>query len=97
MLSFELLMSGPAEEILFRGFFQSFLRKFWPEIWHLGKVDLPVAGLITALIFSLVHINYTLSPFAIIIWMLDSCLPLSALESFTQRYTTRPAVCFVPY
>jgi membrane protease YdiL (CAAX protease family) len=64
-LSFQLLLSGPAEEILFRGLFQSFLCKFWPEILRLRKVDIPVAGLITAVIFALVHINFTLTPFAI--------------------------------
>jgi len=50
---------------VFRGLIQSYLRQFWSTVWHWGTLVIPVAGLITAVIFGLGHINFTLVPLAI--------------------------------
>ena len=59
------LISGLSEEILFRGFMQTFLYRFFKGLYRWGPVEIPVAGLITAIIFSLVHINFRFFPFEI--------------------------------
>lgn len=64
-LFFMSVISGLSEEILFRGLMQTSLSRVVPGVWRWRAIDLPVAGLITAVIFTLVHINFTLAPFEI--------------------------------
>lgn len=64
-LFFMLVISGLSEEVLFRGMMQTPLTRWFPGVVRLRTLDLPVAGVITALIFAAVHINFTLAPLAI--------------------------------
>jgi len=64
-LSFMLLMPGPSEETLFRGFVMGVLLSSWKGSVHFGKVNLSTAGIIAALLFAYAHIGYTVSPFQI--------------------------------
>jgi hypothetical protein len=59
------LISGLSEEILFRGMMHTFLAKYFTEIWVLRGIEIPVAGFITTVIFTLAHINFKLVPFEI--------------------------------
>jgi membrane protease YdiL (CAAX protease family) len=65
MLFFMGFVSGLSEEILFRGMMQTYLQRQFTGVWMWGSIELPAAGLITAVIFSLVHINFRLFPFGI--------------------------------
>lgn len=65
MLFFMSVISGLSEEILFRGLMQTSLARVMPGVWRWQGIDLPIAGLVTAVIFTLVHINFTLTPFEI--------------------------------
>jgi len=64
-LFFMAVISGVSEEILFRGMMQT-----WLSRWAKGDVGLfgwrvSRAGFVTAVIFALVHINFTLTPFEV--------------------------------
>ncbi len=61
-LSFEWLLPGPSEEILFRGLIHTFLTQTWKGVWRFGKFSMPTAGIITALIFCLAHVNLFQTP-----------------------------------
>lgn len=64
-LFFMLAISGLSEEILFRGMMQTWLTRWFPGAVRLSGLELPGAGVITALIFAVVHVNFTLAPLAI--------------------------------
>jgi uncharacterized protein len=61
-LSFEWLLPGPSEEILFRGLIHTFLAQTWRGVWRVGKFAMPTAGIITTLIFCLAHVNLFQAP-----------------------------------
>ena len=64
-LFFMAVISGLSEEILFRGMMQSWLARWTgAEVALLGW-RLSLAGLVTAVIFAAVHVNFTLSPLAV--------------------------------
>jgi len=60
---FMFIMPGLSEEALFRGFVMIVLGQSWKGLIHIGKLTLPVSGLIASLIFTYAHISYTLFPF----------------------------------
>lgn len=60
-LGFQLFLSGPSEEILFRAFGITMLALVWNKRIFKGYVS--VANIITAIIFGLAHIGFTLVPF----------------------------------
>lgn len=59
---FMFLMPGLSEETLFRGFVMIVLGQSWKGIINVGKLTLPVSGLLAALIFTYAHISYTIFP-----------------------------------
>lgn len=65
MLFFMGFVSGLSEEILFRGLMQTYLQQHFSGVLKWRFIELPVAGLITAMIFTLVHVNFRLFPFEI--------------------------------
>lgn len=64
-LVFMWLISGSSEEILFRALFQTWFARFWTSTVSFGGVVIPTAGIVAALFFALVHINFRLWPFEI--------------------------------
>lgn len=61
-LSFEWLLPGPSEEILFRGLIHTYLAKTWKGVWQFGKLSIPTAGILTTLLFCLAHVDFVHSP-----------------------------------
>ena len=57
---------GLTEEIVFQGLFHSFLRRYWPEVlgWH--GLYLPMAGMWTALLFALSHMQLSIAPLCVV-------------------------------
>ena len=51
-----------SEETLFRGFVMVVLGQSWKGILNIGKLTIPVSGLLAALIFTYAHISYTIFP-----------------------------------
>lgn len=60
-LGFQLLLSGPSEEILFRAFAMTLIGIFFKTRIFKGKLS--VANLLAAIIFALAHISIYFSPF----------------------------------
>jgi uncharacterized protein len=64
-LLFGFLFVGLSEEILFRGLIQTYLSRFWRGVRRWGSIEMPVAGILAAGIFTLVHINFSIVPLQI--------------------------------
>ena len=66
-LGFQLLLSGTSEELLFRAFPIVLLSLVTGKAFVLfrGRVVLPLTVLISALLFAVAHINWTLNPFSV--------------------------------
>ncbi len=64
-VAFQLLLSGTSEELLFRAFPVTLLMLLTQKTFRLfkGRVQLPPAVIIAAVMFSLAHVNWTVSPF----------------------------------
>lgn len=62
-LGFQLLLSGPSEEILFRAFGITVLAIFYKKRLFKGKLS--VSNLLVAVIFGLAHIGISFSPFGL--------------------------------
>lgn len=62
---FMLVISGLSEEILFRGMMQTWLARWFPTPVSFAGVEVTGAGLVTAVIFAVVHVNFTLAPLQI--------------------------------
>lgn len=58
MLVFSWVIVGLSEEIVFRGFFQTALAKNWHGTVALAGVQVPLAGLWAAVIFTIAHISF---------------------------------------
>lgn len=65
VLSFQLLLSGTSEELLFRAFPVTLLMLAAPKSYRLfnNKVELPLSVILAAVLFSLGHVNWALNPF----------------------------------
>lgn len=59
ILVFSWILVGISEEIVFRGFFQTALARFWHGSVLIFGVKVPVAGLLAAVIFTIAHISFT--------------------------------------
>ena len=59
---FMFTMPGLSEETLFRGFAMVVLGQSWKGVLTIGKLTLPVSGLLAAVIFTYAHISYTIFP-----------------------------------
>lgn len=66
-LGFELLLSGPSEEILFRALPIILLTAVMKNSvsFKLFKWDISIANLLAALLFSVAHVQWSLSPFTL--------------------------------
>jgi membrane protease YdiL (CAAX protease family) len=62
-LGFQLLLSGPSEELIFRAFAITMLVPVIRGRFLKGKVS--YANLIAALIFGLAHVKFSFAPFAV--------------------------------
>ncbi len=62
VLTTHLLVIGTTQEVLYRGFVMGFLENRWPTVYRLGGMEIPVRGLIAAVIFMLSHVK-PLPPF----------------------------------
>jgi uncharacterized protein len=58
ILAFSWVLVGLSEEIVFRGFFQTALARFWRGTMSIFGVTVPVAGLLAAAIFTIAHISF---------------------------------------
>lgn len=64
-LAFGFLFVGASEEILFRGLIHTYLGRYWKGVWRWRDWELPAAGLIAALLFTLAHVGLSFGPFRI--------------------------------
>lgn len=62
-LSFQLLLSGPSEEIIFRAFALTMLGLVIKGLVFAGKASL--ANIVAALIFGLAHVSFSFAPFRV--------------------------------
>ena len=62
-MGFQLLLSGPSEELIFRAFAITMLALFIKGRVFKGKVS--VANMIAAVIFGLAHVGFSFAPFAV--------------------------------
>lgn len=59
ILVFSWIIVGLSEEVVFRGFFQTALAKFWRGTVKMVGVQVPVAGVWAAIIFTVAHISFS--------------------------------------
>lgn len=64
-LGFKLILSGTAEEPLFRGLVMILLYQSRSGVIRLGGIEMPHAGVMAAVIFAAAHVGFTIWPFAI--------------------------------
>jgi membrane protease YdiL (CAAX protease family) len=64
-LAFDWLWVGVTEEIIFQGLGHSFLRRWWPEVFHWRRIHLPVAGVLAAILFSVAHVGLSFAPLCV--------------------------------
>lgn len=76
-LFFMWVVSGVSEEILFRGLFQTWFARFWSRVVKVAGVEIPVAGIVAAIFFAVVHIN-----FSIITWEITHFSPMQIALAF---------------
>ena len=58
VLSFQFLLSGAGEEPLFRGLVMGVLGRYWTKVYRVGRVEMPVTGLVATALFMLAHVNF---------------------------------------
>jgi membrane protease YdiL (CAAX protease family) len=58
------LVIGTTQEVLFRGFVMGFLENRWPEVHRRGRWEIPLRGVLAAVIFSLAHVK----PYPPFVW-----------------------------
>ena len=59
VLGFQALLSGTAEEPLFRGLVMTVLGRYWTRVLRVGRFEMPVTGLIATALFMLAHARWT--------------------------------------
>ena len=64
-LGFEFLLSGTSEEPLFRGFLMTLLALSWTRVYHIRRVQIPLAGIWATLLFMMGHIGIDFSSWTI--------------------------------
>ena len=66
-LGFQLLLSGPSEEILFRAFpITLFVYSFREsKVIRIRELDISLENIIATLLFTLAHVRWTLNPFSV--------------------------------
>ena len=63
---FRLVMPGLSEEILFRGLVIGILMISIKSFIKIGKIEIPTAGIIAAVIFAIAHVGINFMPFQIV-------------------------------
>lgn len=58
------LIIGTTQEVLVRGFVMTFLQNRWPKVYRFAGVEVPLSGLLAAVIFMLAHVK----PFPPFFW-----------------------------
>lgn len=58
MMVFSWIIVGISEEIVFRGFFQTAFAAYWPGTFRAFDTDIPIAGLLAAIVFTIAHIHF---------------------------------------
>jgi uncharacterized protein len=76
-LFFMWIVSGLSEEILFRGLFQTWFARFWKGRVQLFGIEVPVAGIVAAALFALVHVNFSFST-----WQITHFSPMQVALAF---------------
>lgn len=64
-LAFGFLLVGVSEEILFRGLFHTWLARSWTGQVRVRGVEMPTAGIVAALVFTLAHVGFRIAPFEV--------------------------------
>jgi CAAX protease family protein len=64
VLTTHFLVIGTTQEVLYRGFVMGFLENRWPTVYRVAGIEIPVRGLIAAVIFMLSHVK----PFPPFVW-----------------------------
>jgi membrane protease YdiL (CAAX protease family) len=64
-LAFEWIVVGLTEEFWFRGVLYRWLRSAWTGTVQLGRWEIPSAAVISAILFSAAHINFSTATFTI--------------------------------
>jgi len=65
VLGFQVLLTGTAEEPLFRGMLMTVLGKYLTGMHRIGNWEIPSSGVVATILFTLAHVGFTISPFAI--------------------------------
>jgi uncharacterized protein len=76
-LAFGFLFAGLSEEIRFRGLVHTWLAGYWTGVWRWGDRQMPVAGIVATIIFTVAHIGFRLDPFQI-----THLRPLQLVQAF---------------
>jgi membrane protease YdiL (CAAX protease family) len=90
-LFFMWIVSGVSEEILFRGLFQTWFARFWTGAFRIGGTEMPVAGVVGALFFALVHVNFSFETWEITRFSPMQVAVASCSACSTRRLITEPA------
>lgn len=64
-LAFGLVLVGLSEEILFRGLFHTWLARSWTGVVHVRGLEMPIAGIAAALVFTAAHVGFRVAPFEV--------------------------------
>ena len=59
VLGFQALLSGTAEEPLFRGLVMTVLGRYWTRVVRIRSFEMPVTGLVATALFMLAHARWT--------------------------------------
>lgn len=65
VIIFRFIFPGLSEEILFRSYLITLLMISWKKIYTFNTIEIPFAGIIAAILFSIAHIGISLYPFKI--------------------------------
>lgn len=64
-LAFGFVLVGLSEEILFRGLFHTWLARSWTGVVRVRGVEMPTAGIVAALVFTVAHVGFRIAPFEV--------------------------------
>jgi len=76
VLGFQFLLSGGAEEPLYRGLVMVVLAKYFKSVYRIGNIELPLTGIIATAMFMLAHIDFSFPPFELHYSLLQQFLSL---------------------
>lgn len=65
VILFRFIFPGLSEEILFRSYLITLLMISWKKIYSFKTIEIPLAGIIAAILFSMAHIGINFYPFKV--------------------------------